>query len=278
MSTSTSRPALPPSSSPTTSARPSSPPNQPALSAREQAILPLILQHTKDDPSRLQFDWDALAQRMGMTNPRSAANAWLAVRKKITAAPSSSKLTANDHRFLANAVCCTKRQLDVDFAALAAALGMTNPRSASNAWAAIRKKINHPGGGSVAAVGAGGKKADVVVGASKARGKAMARSKEAAAAAAVVGGGNGGARAEALAQSRSLAFKVAKRESSPEEVKPVKHQRLIKPDPEPSAHGSSLGLQGLSAREMHLTAAAEEASYAMDGQVRVKDEPYDDEC
>ncbi|KAK0624416.1 hypothetical protein B0T14DRAFT_495684 [Immersiella caudata] len=49
--------------------------------------------------------------------------------------------TARDQEILTNAFMCFKEFPVVDFDHLAARCGMTNPRSASNAWALIRKKI-----------------------------------------------------------------------------------------------------------------------------------------
>lgn len=67
---------------------------QPALTPREAAILPHILLCTKKAaPARMHFDWDSLVERLHMKNPRSAANAWLAVRKKIEASVDNSSST-----------------------------------------------------------------------------------------------------------------------------------------------------------------------------------------
>lgn len=185
-----------------------------ALSTRDVAILPHILLCSKN-PTKLQFDWDKLASRLQMKNPRSAANSWLAVRKKIEAISSSGsvqspdtpspKLTQNDQRFLANALFCTKRPLDVDYAALASSLGMKNPRSAANAWGAIRRKI--------------GADVDSTVGGAKAAEKIIAKRKVKAPAprARQIGLGTkadqlGLPPAQAPAMARPFSFKVVKHE------------------------------------------------------------------
>lgn len=107
------------------------PPAPAALTPRDNTILALIPLCTKN-VAALQFDWAALAQRLGFANPRPAANTWLFIRKKIHAAAAAAgsndqpiNLNQREQRFLANAVVCTKHPLDVDYAALARRLRMT---------------------------------------------------------------------------------------------------------------------------------------------------------
>ncbi|KAK0750337.1 hypothetical protein B0T18DRAFT_428298 [Schizothecium vesticola] len=61
--------------------------------------------------------------------------------------------TAREQEIMLNALLCMKEAPTVDFNDLAARLGMSNVRSASNAWAALRKKIQernpNPDGGPV---------------------------------------------------------------------------------------------------------------------------------
>ncbi|KAK1574266.1 uncharacterized protein LY79DRAFT_593428 [Colletotrichum navitas] len=56
------------------------------------------------------------------------------------AAPKPS-LTDREFEILKLAWSCMKAPPEIDYTALASACGMTNPRSASNAWSAIKKKL-----------------------------------------------------------------------------------------------------------------------------------------
>ncbi|KAM0277593.1 hypothetical protein ACHAQH_005712 [Verticillium albo-atrum] len=58
-----------------------------------------------------------------------------------TAAPAKVQLSDREQEILSKAWNCMKTQPEIDYARLAAATGMTNPRSASNAWGAIKKKL-----------------------------------------------------------------------------------------------------------------------------------------
>ncbi|ROT35212.1 hypothetical protein SODALDRAFT_353570 [Sodiomyces alkalinus F11] len=50
-------------------------------------------------------------------------------------------LTEREQEFLAQAWTCMKTTPEIDYNRLAETLGMTNPRSAANAWSAIKKKL-----------------------------------------------------------------------------------------------------------------------------------------
>ncbi|KAK7748666.1 hypothetical protein SLS53_000687 [Cytospora paraplurivora] len=53
----------------------------------------------------------------------------------------TATLTARETEILHAALNCVKAPVEIDYAILAGAVGMSNPRSASNAWAVIRKKM-----------------------------------------------------------------------------------------------------------------------------------------
>lgn len=254
------------------------PPPTAVLNKRELAVLPLILLCTKD-PTSLQFDWLKLAERLQMKNPRSAANSWLAVRKKIEAISSSSpgseppppKLTHNDQRFLANAVSCTKYPLDVDYSALALKLGMKNPRSAANAWGSIRRKIEAGGGESAL----GGDKASwkMSVKESKVKATAVRKSKKLAKHDEQLRMQS----AESPATTtQPFSFKVDKAESKSR----VDEKRFVgrdfgKLDTDFGAYDMSID-EVLSKRQIHIMALAAKDE-ALEDQMRVKSEFFD-EC
>ncbi|KAM0330963.1 hypothetical protein ACHAQA_003920 [Verticillium albo-atrum] len=56
-------------------------------------------------------------------------------------ASSKVQLTDREQEILSKAWNCMKVQPEIDYNRLAAATGMTNPRSASNAWSALKKKL-----------------------------------------------------------------------------------------------------------------------------------------
>lgn len=258
------------------------PPPPAALNQREFTILPLILLCTKD-PTSLQFDWPKLAERLQMKNPRSAANSWLAVRKKIEAISSSSaspgsetpppKLTHNEQRFLANAVSFTKQPLEVDYPALALKLGMKNPRSAANAWGGIRRKIEAAGGESLS----DGDKASWKISVKENNFKATAvrKSKELAKDNEQLRMQSAGPPTSGTTQP--FPFKVVKRESK---TLRTDEKRLVgrgygNLDPDSDVYDMSID-QVLSKRQIHLMALAA-TDEAHKDQVRVKSEFFD-EC
>ncbi|KAJ0118811.1 hypothetical protein J7T55_013066 [Diaporthe amygdali] len=53
-----------------------------------------------------------------------------------------SSLTTREQEILAKAMTCLKTAPEIDFPKLALELGMTNPRSAVNAWSTIKKKMD----------------------------------------------------------------------------------------------------------------------------------------
>ncbi|KAH6695401.1 hypothetical protein F5X68DRAFT_272767 [Plectosphaerella plurivora] len=57
------------------------------------------------------------------------------------AAPQKLSLTDREQEILSKAWNCMKTQPEIDYVKLAAETGMTNPRSASNAWSALKKKL-----------------------------------------------------------------------------------------------------------------------------------------
>ncbi|GKT44556.1 uncharacterized protein ColSpa_04737 [Colletotrichum spaethianum] len=56
-------------------------------------------------------------------------------------APAKPTLTDRELEILQHAWTCMKSPPEIDYPRLAAACGMTNPRSASNAWSGIKKKL-----------------------------------------------------------------------------------------------------------------------------------------
>ncbi|CAN8102277.1 unnamed protein product [Discula destructiva] len=233
---------------------------------------------------------------------------WLLIKNKILASTSedapTSMLTERDQRLLAHAVCCTKRPLDVDYAALAERRGMTNVRSASNAWAALRKKITAPlsaavpaattaeDGRAAAAVATtkatkkreekkkkNKKKKELVVVTARARSKAVARTRSAAVAR------NGGAGPDpAVTTSFSTGLSAQTKALSSKKVKRVGNVEgnaaehcSIKPESEsnPHAFGSS-GYQGLDMGHAFAT-TRKDASNVTEDWVGVGSEPFD-EC
>ncbi|EEY19714.1 predicted protein [Verticillium alfalfae VaMs.102] len=57
------------------------------------------------------------------------------------AAPTKMQLSDREQEILSKAWSCMKVQPEIDYVRLAAATGMTNPRSAANAWGALKKKL-----------------------------------------------------------------------------------------------------------------------------------------
>ncbi|ROW16849.1 hypothetical protein VPNG_01520 [Cytospora leucostoma] len=57
------------------------------------------------------------------------------------AAGGAASLTARESEILHAALNCLKAPLEIDYDVLAGQVGMSNPRSASNAWSVIKKKM-----------------------------------------------------------------------------------------------------------------------------------------
>ncbi|KAI3392068.1 hypothetical protein diail_6297 [Diaporthe ilicicola] len=94
------------------------------------------------------------------SNAKNAESNAAPASPKAAAGGGYSTLTAREQEILAKAMTCLKTAPEIDFPELAAELGMTNPRSAVNAWAQIKKKMNwnvkvpdSPAGGKAAGTG-----------------------------------------------------------------------------------------------------------------------------
>ncbi|KAL1862856.1 hypothetical protein Daus18300_008353 [Diaporthe australafricana] len=75
------------------------------------------------------------------SNAKNAENDAAPSTPKAGSGGGYGSLTAREQEILAKAMTCLKTAPEIDFPQLADELNMTNPRSAVNAWAQIKKKM-----------------------------------------------------------------------------------------------------------------------------------------
>ncbi|KAF3357109.1 hypothetical protein HYQ45_011260 [Verticillium longisporum] len=74
-------------------------------------------------------------------NDSNSGQGGISVPATPNAAPTKMQLSDREQEILSKAWSCMKVQPEIDYIRLAAATGMTNHRSAANAWSALKKKL-----------------------------------------------------------------------------------------------------------------------------------------